>query len=172
MALAVRRCVTGISSHRLGFAFLVDIHRTSVNRWELHFAATCMASRWAWYRDAQEKPCRPKESNHIDRIFRFALHLHRGDSTNTAVSRRTKVHNCETLSMYIVLDVDMKTTWTDARKNVCQKSTLADLHETTHGTACGMYATYLKQLFIVRVPFLGDVFGNARETESESNPMA
>ena len=35
MALAVRRCVTGISSNRLGVAFLVGIHRTSVNRWEL-----------------------------------------------------------------------------------------------------------------------------------------
>ena len=50
------------------------------------------------------------------------------------------------MSMYIVLDVDKKTTWTDVRKNVCQKSTLADLHETIHGTACGMYAMYLKQL--------------------------
>ena len=48
--------------------------------------------------------------------------------------------------MYIVLHVDNKTTWTDVRRNVCQKSTLADLHETIHGTACGMYAMYLKQL--------------------------
>ena len=40
---------------RLGVAFLVDIHRTSVNRWELRFAAACMASRKAWYGDAQEK---------------------------------------------------------------------------------------------------------------------
>ena len=48
--------------------------------------------------------------------------------------------------MYIVLDVDKKTTRTDVRKNVRQKSTLADLHETIHGTACGMYAMYLKQL--------------------------
>ena len=47
--------------------------------------------------------------------------------------------------MYIVLDVDKKTTWTDVRKNVCHKSTLADWHETIHGTACGMYAMYLKQ---------------------------
>ena len=39
MALAVRRCVTGISSNRLGVAFLVDIHRRSVNRWKLPFAA-------------------------------------------------------------------------------------------------------------------------------------
>ena len=46
-ALAVRRSVTGISSNRPGVAFLVDIHRTSVNRWELRFAAACMASRKA-----------------------------------------------------------------------------------------------------------------------------
>ena len=95
MALAVRRCVTGISSSRLGVAFLVDIHRMSVNRGELRFAAACMASRKAWYRDAKEKHYRPKESNHIDRVLRFALHLHSGDSTNTVVSRRTKLHNCE-----------------------------------------------------------------------------
>ena len=44
--------------------------------------------------------------------------------------------------MYMVLDVNKKTTRTD----VCQKSTLADLHETIHGTACGMYAMYVKQL--------------------------
>ena len=69
MALAVRRCVTGFSSNRLVVAFLVDIHRTSVNRWELRFAAACMASRKAWNRYAQEKLYRPKESNHIDRVF-------------------------------------------------------------------------------------------------------
>ena len=46
-ALEVRRCVTGISSNRLGVAFLVDIHRTSVNRWELRFSAACMAGRKA-----------------------------------------------------------------------------------------------------------------------------
>ena len=99
-----------------------------------------LASRKAWYRHAPEKLYRPEASNHIARIFRFALHLHRGDSTNTVVNRRTKLHNCGTVSMYFVLDVDKKTTWTDVRKNVCQKSTLADLHETIHGTACGMYA--------------------------------
>ena len=77
MALAVRRCVTGISSNRFGVAFLVDIHRTSVKRWELRCAAACMASRKAWHRDAQENTYRPKESNHIGRVF-----------------RRTKLHNC------------------------------------------------------------------------------
>ena len=81
----------------------------------LRFAAACMASRKAWYRDAQEELYRPKQSNHIDRVFRFALHLHRGDYTNTVVSRRTKLHNCETMSMNIVLDVDKKTTGGFAR---------------------------------------------------------
>ena len=78
----------------------LDIHRTSVNRWELRFAAARMASKNAWYRIAQEKLYRPKESNHIDSVFRFAQHLDRGASTNTVVSRRTKVHKCETMSMF------------------------------------------------------------------------
>ena len=107
--MAVRRCVTGISSNRLGVAFLVDIHSSSVNRWELRFAAACMASRKAWYRDAQEKLHSPKESNHIDRVFRFALPLHRGDSTITVVSRRTELHNCETMSPCILC-------WTSTRR--------------------------------------------------------
>ena len=42
MALAVRRCA-GISSYRLGAAFMVNIYRTSVNRRELCFAAASMA---------------------------------------------------------------------------------------------------------------------------------
>ena len=79
-------------------------------------------------------------------VFRFALHLHRGDSTNTIVNRRTKLQNCERMSMHYVLNVDKKTTRTDVRQNVCQKSTLADWHETIHGTTCSMYAMYLKQL--------------------------
>ena len=88
-----------------------------------------------------------KESNHIDRVFRFLLHLHRGDSTNTVVGRRTKLHNCETMFMFFCTGRrDKKTTWIDVRKNVCQKSILADLHGTIHGTACGMYAIYTKQL--------------------------
>ena len=44
MALAVRRPITGISSRHLGVALLVDTHDTSVNRWELRFAAACTAA--------------------------------------------------------------------------------------------------------------------------------
>ena len=49
--------ISGVGSRtlRLGVAFLVDVHRTSVNRCELRFAAACMASRKAWYRDAQKE---------------------------------------------------------------------------------------------------------------------
>ena len=39
-----------------------------------------------------------------------------------------------------------KLTWTDVREKLCQKGTLADLHETIYGTACGTDAMYLKQL--------------------------
>ena len=62
------------------------------------------------------------------------------------VSRKTKLQNCETMSTYFVLDVNKNTTWIDVRKGVMQESTLADVHETNHGTVCGMYAMYLKQL--------------------------
>ena len=109
MALAVCRCVTGISSNRLGVEFLVDVRRASVDRWELCFAAACMASRKAWCRDAQEKLFRPKASNHIDCIFRFALHLRREEFTNTVVSRTMKLHYCETMCAFFVLDDDKKT---------------------------------------------------------------
>ena len=106
----------------------MSILRTSVIRLELRFAAACMASRKAWHSDAQEKLYRLKEPNHIDRVFRFALHFLREDSTNTIV--RTAKNEA----------------WTDVRKNVCQESTLADLHEAIHGTAFGLYATDVKQL--------------------------
>ena len=168
MALAVRRCVTGIYSNCLGVAFLVDFQCTSVNRCMLRFAAACMASRKACYRDAQETLYRPEESSHIDRVFRFALHLHSGNSTNKVVNRRTKLRNCETMSTYVVQDVDKKTTWADVCKNVCQKSTLADLHETIHGTACGMYAMYLKQLSSYPCPSGEELLETLNVTESES----
>ena len=67
MALTVRRCVTGISS-------------------ELRNAAACMASRKAWYRDAQEKLHRPIESNNIDRVFRSVPCHHTEETPPTRLS--------------------------------------------------------------------------------------
>ena len=62
--------------HRFGVALPVNLHHTSVNRWQLRFAAACMASRKAWHHDAQERIYRHVVSNHIGLDFRFALHLH------------------------------------------------------------------------------------------------
>ena len=49
----------------------------------------------------------------------------------------------------MVLYVDNKTTRIDVVNRVMQKSTLADLHDTIHGTACGMHAMFVEELFIV-----------------------
>ena len=87
MALAVRRCVTGISSTRLGVAFLVDIHRTSVNRREVRFAAACMASRKAWYRDAQEKLTLQTK--------RIESHWSRLSLRTASSQRRLHQHSCQ-----------------------------------------------------------------------------
>ena len=87
--------------------------------------------------------------------------------TRLSIEERSCV-NCETMSTYVVLDVDKKTTWADVCKNVCQKSTLADLHETIHGTACGMYAMYLKQLSSYPCPSGEELLETLNVTESES----
>ena len=136
----LRPCVTGISSNRLGVAFLVD------NQTHVGEPPSSALQRHAWRAGRLGTVMRKRNSkDQKDRNTLIAFFVSNCIFTEE-ISRRTKLHNCETMSMYIVLDVDKKTTWTDVRKNACQKSTLADLHETIHGTACGMYAMCLKQL--------------------------
>ena len=124
MAVAVRRCITGIFSRRLGVALLG--HTPHVGH--PLGAPLCSAVH------GEQEDLAPRCAGEGLQTFWTRA------STNTVVRRKAKLHDRETM------DVDKQTTWIAVRKQVMQKSTLADLHETTHGTACGMYAMYLTQL--------------------------
>ena len=100
MALAARRLSSGLSARRCGIAFHLDVHHTTVIRWEIIFVAAIQASRKAWYQE-QER-IRWGNASHLHtplpvvalppRVFRFVRHLVRGDATNTM--RYKKIPHC------------------------------------------------------------------------------
>ena len=158
MALAVRRCLTGISPNRLGVALLVDIHRTSVNRWELHLAAVCMARRKAWHHDAQEKLYRQKK-NRITLTASFDSHcIFTEETPPTRLSAEGR--SCITSKQW--------------PRILCCTST-----RRLRGLTCArMFARRAPWRICTRrstarhaacTPFLGRVFGNAQQ--NRTNPM-
>ena len=88
--------------------------------------------------------------------------LQRGcQKKDEAASVRNNVH------VYFVLDVDKKTTWSRRAQECLPEGHLGGLarDDPRHGMRHARHVSVAA--CIVRLPFLGGVFGNARETESE-----
>lgn len=105
--LVLRRLISGMSANRLGLALSIDIHRTSVCRWEMLFAASLLARVRHWYSEMQRALAGPvisstgeAEPMAGERHVRFATHWFCGDATNALVWQKTKIHTCRVESAY------------------------------------------------------------------------
>ena len=120
-----------------------------MNRWELRFAAACMACRNAWYRDAQEKLYRPRASNHIDRA-RLSI--------RTASSQRRLLPtqlSAEGRSCITAKQCPCILCWTSTRRRrglTCARMSASRASWRICTRRCGMYAMYLKQLSSYNCP--------------------
>eukprot|EP00959_Pyramimonas_sp_CCMP1952_P012504 264186-Pyramimonas_sp.AAC.1 len=80
--MVLRRCMSNLSAQSLGLAFMADVHRSTVTRWEVRFrAALVMAAR------RFHSTCRARlATDPAPSIgWRLQLHVVRGDATNSAV---------------------------------------------------------------------------------------
>ena len=106
-AMAARRIASNVSARRWGVSAGVDVHHSSVVRWELWLGAAFQAKLKCWYIDRErtfysEIPKEELEAHPCvvpTRVFRFKVHVHRGDATNTLKLKR-KDHTCQSLSDY------------------------------------------------------------------------
>ena len=122
------RCVPGISSNRLGVAFLVDIHRTSVNRWELRFPGAVHGEQEGLVPRCARETLQTKR-NRITWIASFDSHcIFTEETPPTQLSAEGR--SCKTAKQCPCI-----LRWTSTRR---QRGLTC--------TACGMYAMYLKQI--------------------------
>ena len=107
LTMIMKKVLGGVSANRLGLVLGLDIHQTSVCRWEMIFAASLIASIRSWYAARQSDMVSPLQSDPQGdaRAVRFAVHSIRGDSTNALVWQRTKLHTCEIRSSYLTKEI-------------------------------------------------------------------
>ena len=91
----------------------IDLHRTTLCRWEIVFHAAVLAARRSWYCGMEQALLRPAHDHvghHGPRptVFRFSSHTIRGDATNSAIwgKSKDKLHSAEVQSRYLLLDVE------------------------------------------------------------------
>ena len=82
----------------------IDLHGTTVNRWEIVFHA-CLVSSWCrWYEQMRkDMTARLNDVSEGKHVSRFEVHVAQVDSTN---SRQTaRIPSMEIKSMFLKLDV-------------------------------------------------------------------
>ena len=65
----VDRLLGGLSARRLGAALFIDLHRTSVTRWEVLFTAALLASVRRWYENMQALLPEQVGPAEVDEVF-------------------------------------------------------------------------------------------------------
>ena len=109
LALAIRRCTGNISLGGVGMTLAMDVHRSSLSRWEIRLRAARLASMRAWYRHMYQETfdncicfCREVDvasDPAADGAFAFAVYGLECDATNSNMWKSFKLHSCMVLSM-------------------------------------------------------------------------
>ena len=162
MAMAARSLVAHISARRFGLAANQDVDKDTVCKWQIIFTSSIQAARKAWYQDRQSTllkldPERALEindtssSSSIEVKYRFVIHVHRGDATNTT-KFKMKLHTEQTVSVYFEITVGKDTKWSDVQASRQTGEGEADLLEERYGSAEGAYAMYATQIGSIGCP--------------------
>merc|ERR1712079_304797 len=106
LQMALSRCLANAAAYTVGYCLQIDVHRTTVCRYELLLRAVCAAAAHNSHKENAMRLSVDK-SNKI----RFQLHLMRGDATNAAIWQRSKLRVAEIESFYAVHDIDAEDSW-------------------------------------------------------------
>ena len=144
-SMVVRRSVTGVSARRFGLANNMDVHATTVCRWELFYCASLQGFRKAWYGDRESSLYQETRGGDSSQsIMRFVVHVHRGDATNTLKFKK-KIHTTETRSQYFEMDATNETTWAELMDSSSSSRALGDLLYVENAGGLATYTMYEKQ---------------------------
>lgn len=94
--LAVRRNLSHCAAQAVASTLGLDVHRTTVVRWEQRVAATIIAEARAFYKACDERVSKASWS--------VAVHSFKGDATNSGVMQQSKLQASELHSCYLVED--------------------------------------------------------------------
>ena len=131
LMLALRRCLCNTAAYTAGLGFGLDVHGTTVRRWEVRLRA-CMLARFRDWLRTQDEACR-EPAIHLRQSLRIRFRQVRGDATNALVWMKCKL-NVVQLHCAFVSDMVFKTTpWDTIVGNLQDGQILADL-ATIRGT--------------------------------------
>ena len=163
-SLVIRRIVSNTGARAILSALQVDLHRTSMYRWEVLFHSSLIAAWRCWYKEMEADlwllragPGRPGP------VYRFAAHVVRGDATNSRNSK--KIHSMEVKSFYPTQDVHPDTTSTSQEfsDTIDSRVGMANMFEVKGGSAMDTHALYLKHLKSVGCPAWSSYSDNSLE---------
>ena len=152
-AMAVRKCVSNVSSYSLGLSMAMDVHPITVRGWEIKLRASRLASMRQWYNEqytqlflnqAQVKTDYDYGPDIPLHRWMFGFHILRCDATR-ALWRRQKLHTCEVVSSFIVDPVRYDDAADDIKNRTVTRKMLGDIQAVGKGTAESALGLLAKQ---------------------------
>ena len=86
----MRQILSGCGATSLTFATLQDVHRTTIPKKETLLRRARLASHRCWYHDMLARLYRWRKG-----VWKWSIHMIRGDATNAQVWQRSKLHSTE-----------------------------------------------------------------------------
>ena len=117
MNLALRRCMSNSAANALGLTLQMDVHRTTVVRFEVNLRAALLASSWHFHKTYQQLLAEDLdgEEDH-DHCCRFEVHGMRGDATNSQVWQKSKLRVAFLETIYVSKTVKPTDSWIDVMR--------------------------------------------------------
>lgn len=153
-SIVLRRIIANTGARSIVAASEIDLHRTTLNQWEIRFHASLLASWRKWYAEMHAQLFSDTPASAFV-SSRYAVHILKGDATN---SRNTaKIHSMEIQSLFLLEDVRHSDAqnFTSSMQIIdaieC-RSAMSNMFEVKNGTALATHALYLEHMRSVGCP--------------------
>ena len=139
MRIALRRCLSSVSSYSMGLALELDVHRTTVTQWESHSRSAMLASFKRWHICCRKQIIDKHDPDACDRRcgcrgLTLAANFVRGDATHAQVLQKCKLHSTELVCAYVTDPITEDEHWQEVLEHLDCRELLGDLQVCGGGT--------------------------------------
>eukprot|EP00959_Pyramimonas_sp_CCMP1952_P098324 2055155-Pyramimonas_sp.AAC.2 len=132
--------MSNVAAHALGLCLGMDIHRTTVCRWEVWLRAALVASAKHFHASCRAEMALSTSGLHVQ------LHCLRGDATNACIWNRQKLRCAELSSYYVLGGVYPDTDWDAFKSCISHRTILGDLQVVKGGGGEYTHSIVTKQM--------------------------
>ena len=153
-SLALRRAVSGASCQSLGLAMALDVHRTTVARWEINFRAARVATMRSFLFDSYMQLAMAEDEDddsdgdvNSTNTWTVALHFMRCDATNSGMWKKThKLHSLLLHAVFVTKLIRQDASMAEVNRSLVERHMMATLQISKYGTGCGALGMMHKQI--------------------------